>query len=98
MRGKFSEISMPGTLVLMGLYGPRISTGALGFMSQVSSCDGPPTRNSMMQFVSFFRSTAPSAFRANRSLRPRPSMRKRAGMQKIAAAQAIAELDRFIGI
>src|ERR1700722_7763114 len=74
MRGKFSEISMPGTLVLMGLYGPRISMGAFGFMSRVSSCDRPPPRNSMMQFMSFFGSTAPSAFIAKRSLSPRPSM------------------------
>ena len=41
---------MPGTLVLIGLNGPRISAGASGFMSQVSSWTGPPTRNSMMQF------------------------------------------------
>ena len=63
MRGKFSEISMPGTLVLIGLYGPRISAGAFGFMSQVSSWDGPPTSISMMQFTSFLPSTAPCAFR-----------------------------------
>src|SRR5215472_17131688 len=72
MRGKFSEISMPGTFVLIGLYGPRISAGALGFMSQVSSCEGPPTRNSMMQFVSFCASTAPSAFSPRNWVRPRP--------------------------
>src|ERR1022692_4459431 len=87
MRGKFSEISIPGTLVLIGLYGPRISTGALGFMCQVSSCDGPPTRNSMMQLVSFFLLTA-----------AQPEHGKRAGMQKIAAARAIAKLNRSIGI
>src|ERR1017187_3729223 len=51
MRGKFSEISIPGTLVLIGLYGPRISTGALGFMSQVASLDGPPTRNSLPRLL-----------------------------------------------
>ena len=30
MRGKISEISIPGTLVLIGLLGPRISAGASG--------------------------------------------------------------------
>ncbi len=35
-------IRMPGTLVAMGLYGPRIVSGASGFMSQVSTWLGPP--------------------------------------------------------
>src|ERR1019366_5046378 len=39
----------PGTLVAIGLYGPRMSDGAIGFMSKVSSCDGPPLRKIKMQ-------------------------------------------------
>src|SRR5690242_8150896 len=74
---------MPGTLVLIALYGPRTSAGASGFGSKVSSWLGPPTRNRKMQFrsfESFF--TAPWAFRAKNSgmLRPRnasdPACRK----------------------
>jgi hypothetical protein len=33
---------IPGTDVAAGLYGPRISGGALGFKSQVSRWLGPP--------------------------------------------------------
>src|SRR5262245_20190629 len=40
--GMYSQISMPGTLVRMGLSGPRYSCGASGFMSYVSSWLGPP--------------------------------------------------------
>ena len=34
--GNSSQISRPGTLVLIGLYSPRISTGASGFKSHIS--------------------------------------------------------------
>ena len=34
--GKCSQISAPGTLVLIGLNLPRMSSGASGFMSHVS--------------------------------------------------------------
>ena len=37
-----SLMRMPGTSVEMGLYGPRIEAGALGFISQVSTWLGPP--------------------------------------------------------
>src|SRR5215212_10152007 len=37
-----SLIRMPGTAVAIGLYGPRISSGAPGFRSQVSRWLGPP--------------------------------------------------------
>src|SRR5215469_4267909 len=52
MRGKISEISMPGTFVLIGRNGPRTFEGASGFMSQVSRWDGPPTSIRRMQLVS----------------------------------------------
>ena len=39
---------MPGTLVLIGLNGPRISAGASGLGSNVSCCGGPPDRNSII--------------------------------------------------
>src|SRR5688572_10907172 len=44
-----SLIRMPGTLVAMGWYGPRIDAGASGFMSQVSTWLGPPQRSTKMQ-------------------------------------------------
>ena len=39
---------MPGALVLIGLNGPRISAGASGFMSKVSSWLGAPRLKIMM--------------------------------------------------
>ena len=42
MRGNNSQISIPGTLVLIGLKSPRISTGEYGLRSQRSICEGPP--------------------------------------------------------
>ena len=87
---------MPGTLVLIGLNGPRISAGAFGFMSQVSSWDGPPTRNSMMQLTSLAVSTAPSAFRPNTSCEA--ERRKGAGMQEVAPAQSVTKLNRPVRI
>src|SRR5579863_8940973 len=42
-------------------------------MSQVSSCEGPPTSMSMMQLMSFLElSTAPSAFSPNIWVTPNP--------------------------
>src|SRR5437867_4281135 len=52
MRGKCSQICIPVTFVAVGLNGPRTVAGAAGFMSQVSSWLGPPTRNSAMRFTS----------------------------------------------
>ena len=46
--GISSQISMPGTLVLIGLNSPRYSRGASGFMSYMSRCDGPPLKKIMM--------------------------------------------------
>ena len=43
-----SLMRMPGTLVEMGLYGPRYASGALGFMSQVSTWLGPPHSSTKM--------------------------------------------------
>ena len=34
--GKCSQISMPGTFVLIGLNSPRMPSGAVGFMSHIS--------------------------------------------------------------
>ena len=44
MRGKCSQMSMPGTFVLIGLNSPRMSTGASGFKSHMSWWGGPPGR------------------------------------------------------
>ena len=48
MRGKTSQIWMPGTLVLIGLNSPRISPGASVLMSHMSWCGGPPPRKMLM--------------------------------------------------
>ena len=49
--GKSSLTSSPGTDVEIGPNSPRISAGASGFGSHVECCDGPPIRNSTMQFL-----------------------------------------------
>ncbi len=43
--GNFSQMNVPGTLVLMGFQMPRISAGASGLGSNVSNWLGPPARN-----------------------------------------------------
>src|SRR5262249_43993499 len=48
-RGKSSLMRMPATLVAIGRSSPRISAGASGLRSQVSSCGGPPVRNNSTQ-------------------------------------------------
>ena len=56
---------MSGLFVRTGLNGPRISRGASGFMSQVSSWLGAPRLKIMMtDFSSLSRATAPMAFNA----------------------------------
>ena len=89
---------MPGTLVLIGLYGPRISTGAFGFMSHVSSCDGPPISIRRMQFTSLLVSVAPERVQPEQCGEAEAQWGERAGVQKIAPAQAVAELDRAVRI
>ena len=42
--GNTSQISMPGTLVAIGLNSPRISAGASVLISHMSWCGGPPPR------------------------------------------------------
>jgi hypothetical protein len=51
---------IPGTVVAMGLYGPRISAGASGLRSQVSRWLGPPHNKMKMHDLS----VAPSLFGA----------------------------------
>src|ERR1041384_1190372 len=48
MRGKSSQIWMPGTLVEIGRNSPRISEGELGFRSKESMWEGPPGRKMLM--------------------------------------------------
>ena len=43
-RGRCSQISIPGVLVAIGRNSPRISAGASGLRSKLSSCDNPPER------------------------------------------------------
>ena len=46
--GNSSPMNVPGTEVLIGWYGPRISTGASGFKSHISMWLGPPSRKTRM--------------------------------------------------
>ena len=46
--GKTSQISMPGTLVAIGLNSPRISAGASVLISHMSWCGGPPPRKMLI--------------------------------------------------
>src|SRR6266704_1397745 len=81
VKGRCSQIWMPGTLVGIGLNSPRYSLGASGFMSKVSRCDGPPlchTRMQEMSLVGAARRTLssvmpkePSEPRRRRSRRPK---------------------------
>ena len=50
--GMCSQIWTPGTFVSIGLNSPRNSFGASGFRSNVSICDGPPLRYTLM--IDFF--------------------------------------------
>ncbi len=47
-RGNTSQMSMPGTAVLIGLNSPRTSAGASGLRSHRSWCGGPPPRKTLM--------------------------------------------------
>ena len=44
IRGRCSQMWTPGSLVAMGLYSPRMPSGASGLRSNVSWCGGPPVR------------------------------------------------------
>lgn len=48
-RGKCSLRRTPGAAVWMVRKGPRYSSGASGFGSNVSTCDGPPPIHRTMQ-------------------------------------------------
>src|SRR6266849_5762165 len=49
-RGRCSQIRSPGVRDAIGRNGPRISLGASGFMSNVSSWLGPPNRYNRITF------------------------------------------------
>ena len=53
-RGKISEISNASDLVRIGLKGPRISRGAFGLGSQVSSWLGAPKLKIMIALLLSF--------------------------------------------
>ena len=54
IKGIFSQITVPGTLVLIGFHSPRISAGALGLGSNVSKWLAPPARKIKMHEISRF--------------------------------------------
>ena len=51
VRGSSSLNRIPGSLVAIGLDGPRISTVASGFGSKVSCCGGPPCIHRKIQLL-----------------------------------------------
>src|SRR5438067_14931 len=58
-RGCRSLMRMPGTVVAIGWYGPRIPSGAIGFRSHVSRWLGPP--HSRMKMHDFSRAPVDAA-------------------------------------
>src|SRR6202789_2500055 len=104
MRGKISEISIPETLVLIGLNGPRIEAGASGFISQVSNWLGPPTSIKWIQFTSLLGCTAPIALRRKKwgMVSPRKpryrAWRKSRGVTPSQKCAGLSASSRNIGI
>src|ERR1700677_514449 len=104
MRGKISEISIPETLVLIGLNGPRMEAGASGFMSQVSNWLGPPTNIKWIQFTSLLGCTAPIALRRKKCgiVSPRkpsdPACRKSRRLTPSQKCAGLSASSRNIGI
>ena len=89
-RGSSSQISMPGTLVAIGLNSPRISAGASGLRSNMSWCGGPPGRKTMMTALCELR--IPACASAARSCGKRqPAQRQAADLQEVAPRDAVAE-------
>ena len=84
---------MPGTLVAMGLKGPRTSAGASGLGSQVSIWLGPPTQK-QHDTVDVLVPASPAAFCGEEAGQRQAESGQRAGVQEIAARQAIAERTR----
>ena len=97
--GMCSQMSNPGTLVLIGLNSPRNSDGAAGLRSYMSMCEGPPARQIMITERGFkelpvsarSRSTwgkvkppSPSAPTFKKSRRFMPSQKRR-GIPKTSA-------------
>src|SRR5207247_8610454 len=86
---------MSGLLVWIGLNGPRISRGASGFMSQVSSWLGAPKlKIRMTDFSALPCATAPSALRAARfeSVNPRaPSVPTCRKSRRVMPSQVVME-------
>ena len=73
----------PGSLVAIGLNSPRISSGASGFGSMVSSCGGPPSR--WMLMIDLTDDFTP----------PAASARKRSASVQAPTAPATRALRRF---
>src|SRR5262245_38583433 len=73
VRGKYSQISMPVVLVLIGWNGPRTSAGTSGLRSNVSRWLGPPSSHSRMHDFAFAGLSPAEARARNKSGNPRPS-------------------------
>ena len=69
----------------IALNGPRTSSGAFGFGSQVSIWLGPPTRNSMMQLTSLSLPLSGGGFVREEARQRQAERRQGSGVQEIAA-------------
>jgi hypothetical protein len=81
-KGISSQMSKPGTLVRMGLNSPRISTGASGFMSYMSTWLGPPGKYTKITPLCGVCGEPPRARRRNKSASVRPPMPKAPTLKK----------------
>ena len=82
---------MPGTLVAIGLNSPRMPSGAWGFRSKVSCCEGPPHMNSWMQLLCRFRETAARTRWLRSPGKVKTKKAEAANSQELPAGQPIAE-------
>ena len=98
MRGKISEISIPETLVLIGLKGPRMDAGASGFMSHVSSWLGPPTNISWIQFTSLLGCHRTHRLEAEEVGHGQPQEAERPSVEKIPPTNAVTEMGSLISV
>ncbi len=91
--GRCSQRRTPGAEVAIGLNSPRYSTGASGFMSQVSMCDAPPLSQMRMVDCAGWRrrstgDAAPTRLDRCSPVKPRPPATRNARRFKAAAIGA----------
>ena len=95
IRGRCSQIWIPGTLVRIGENSPRISEGASIFKSNMSWWGGPPGRYTrMMALLDFPWPCAPSACsNCGKVSPPKPSPPRRRNERRDRPSQKLPALD-----